>query len=152
VSTALVVCHGNICRSPFAAALLRRAWSRSRIRVDSAGFLGPGRPPPAEAVAVGARYGLDLSAHRSQLLTAERVRAADLIVVMDVAQQRAVCNRFGRAERDVLILGDLDPRPVGTRAIRDPVNQPSEAFEDAYARIERCIEELVRATREVRAT
>ncbi len=138
----LVICHGNVCRSPFAAALLARALPG--VRVESAGFMGPGRPPPREAVAAAARYGANLSVHRSQLLTAERARAADLIVVMDSTQRRAIRDRFGRADGDVLVLGDLDPQPIHARAIRDPVNQPLTVFEETYARIERCARELQR--------
>jgi protein-tyrosine phosphatase len=147
IASLLVVCRGNLCRSPFAAALLRQALSRPRapVRVNSVGLTVPGRPSPAAAVAVAARHGVDLSAHRSQFVTAERVRAADLIVVMDFAQRREICARFGRAERDVLVLGDLDPQPFGARVIRDPVNQPPAVFEQAYARIERCVRELARA-------
>src|SRR5256884_8307665 len=50
----LVICNGNIFRSPFAAAVLRRALELrglGRVRVDSAGFAGPGRATPAGAVA-----------------------------------------------------------------------------------------------------
>jgi hypothetical protein len=45
----------------------------------------------------------------------------------------------------VLVLGDLDPEPIETRVIRDPVEQPKEVFELSYSRIERCVEELARA-------
>jgi protein-tyrosine-phosphatase len=138
----LVVCHGNICRSPFAAALLEQALGPVGIGVHSAGFLGPGRPSPHEAVAVAARRSVDLSRHRSRLLTADLVGSADLIVVMDAAQRRQVCDRFGRAPRDVILLGDLDPAPIETRPIRDPVDQGAEVFEASYARIERCAGEL----------
>jgi protein-tyrosine phosphatase len=140
----LVVCHGNLCRSPFAAALLRSAFARNGVHVDSAGFLGSGRPPPREAIEAAARYDVDLSAHRSQLLSADRARAADLIVVMDPAQRREICGRFGRVPRDVVVLGDLDRQPIDGRAIRDPVKQPLAVFEEAYARIERCARELAR--------
>jgi len=146
----LVVCRGNICRSPFAAALLRPALSRSRVRVDSVGLTAPGRPSPPEAVAAAARHGVDLSVHRSQLVTAENVRAADLIVVMDLTQRHEICARFGRTERDVLVLGDLDPQPIETRVIRDPMRQPLAVFEQTYARIERCVRELARAITAVR--
>jgi protein-tyrosine-phosphatase len=95
-------------------------------------------------VAAALRHGVDLSVHRSQLLTAEAVCAADLIVVMDLTQRHEICVRFGRTERDVLVLGDLDPQPVETRRIRDPVRQPLAVFEQTYARIERCVRELVR--------
>jgi len=142
-ASVLFVCHGNICRSPFAAAVLRRVIHG--VRVDSAGFLGPGRPSPPEAVAAAARHGVDLSVHLSQLVTAETARAADLIVVMDPAQRRAICDRFGRAVRDVLVLGDLDPQLIDARAIRDPVNAPRAVFEESYTRIERCVRELGRA-------
>src|SRR2546426_3320715 len=145
LASVLVVCHGNICRSPFAAALLRASLSRNAVRVDSAGFMGPGRPSPAEAVAAAALYGVDLSAHRSELLTADGARTADLIVVMDPAQRREICDRFGRTVRDVLVLGDLDPQAIGARPIRDPISQPAAVFEAAYARIERCVRELERA-------
>lgn len=141
----LVACHGNICRSPFAAGLLRRELREHGTRVESAGFVGPDRPPPAEALAAAARRGVDLSSHRSCLLVAPLVRPADRIVVMEPAQRRAVCDRFGRQARDVVVLGDLDPEPIETRGIRDPVNGPAEAFEECYARIERCVRELARA-------
>ena len=61
------------------------------------------------------------------------------------AQRREVCDRFGRARRDVLVLGDLDPERVETRTIRDPVERPPAVFEQTYARIERCVRELARA-------
>jgi low molecular weight protein-tyrosine phosphatase len=140
----LVVCRGNICRSPFAAALLRRALSRFGVQVDSVGFTA-GRPSPPDAVAVAARYDVDLCDHRSQLVTAERVRTADLIVVMDHRQRREICERFGRDARDVLLLGDLDPQPNESRTIRDPVREPRAVFEQTYARIVRCARELARA-------
>ncbi len=140
-----MVCHGNICRSPFAAALLARDLAPAGVRVDSAGFTAPNRPCPPEAVTVAARRGVDLSAHRSRLLTATAAHAADLVVVMDPDQGRSLCDRFGRLWRDILVLGDLDPERIAARPIRDPVNQDAEVFEEAYARIERCIAQLIRA-------
>lgn len=141
----IVLCHGNICRSPFAAALLARDLAGTGVSVESAGFIGPGRPSPREAVAAAALRGVDLSEHRSTLLTAPRARAADLVVVMDAVQARVVCDRFGRRRSDILVLGDLDPAPIATRTVRDPVDQPLEVFVETYARIERCAAVLVRA-------
>jgi protein-tyrosine phosphatase len=141
----LVVCHGNICRSPFAAALLAGYLAPAGVRVGSAGFLGLNRPCPPEAVTAAAGRGVDLAAHRSRLLTPDAARRADLIVVMDPAQGRAVRERFGRLPRDIVVLGDLDPAPLTRRAIHDPVDQSLEVFEQSYARIERCVVELVQA-------
>jgi protein-tyrosine phosphatase len=142
----LFVCYGNICRSPYAAAtflrLLPPPW-REETRVQSAGFIGPGRGSPPEAVKVAAARGLDLTAHRSELITPERAAGAALIVVMDRAQQRAVCARYGKSPREVLILGDLDPQPIETRPIQDPWDQPAAVFEECYSRIDRCLRVLV---------
>lgn len=143
--TLLVLCHGNICRSPIAAALLRRELAAFGIDVQSAGFIGFNRPAPAEAVAAAERYNVDLSNHRSRPVTVESVRDADLIVVMDAIQRRLLCERFGRSPRDVIMLGDFDPEPVETRTIRDPVNASRDVFDRVYERIARCVRELVTA-------
>ncbi len=142
----LFVCHGNICRSPFAAAVFARslppAISRS-ITTGSGGFLGAGRTPPARALATGSRLGVDMSAHRSAPITPESVRAADLVVVMSEEQARAVRPSM-RADAVVLVLGDLDPLPAKRRTILDPWDGDAHAFEVSYARIERCVRELAR--------
>jgi protein-tyrosine phosphatase len=143
--TLLVLCHGNICRSPMAAALLDRELRPLGIDVQSAGFIGFNRPPPAEAIAAAESHGVDLTSHRSRPVTADVARAADLIVVMDVIQRRLVCERFGRLPSDVIVLGDLDPAAVETRAIRDPVDQSRQVFDEVYERIARCVQELGRA-------
>jgi protein-tyrosine phosphatase len=140
----LVVCHGNICRSPFAAARLAGWLAPVGVHVASAGFIRPNRACPPEAVMAAARRGVDLAGHRSHLLTADTASRPDLIVVMDPAQGRAIRDRFGRSARDILVLGDLDPAPLTARTIRDPVDKPVEVFEWSYARIERCVAELVR--------
>lgn len=146
--TLLVVCHGNLCRSPFAAALLRQALGPLGVRVDSAGFVRPSRPAPPEALAAAARRGVDLANHLSRLLTADVARAADLIVVMDPVQQRTVRERFGCAARNIIVLADLDPAPPegpDVRTIRDPIAQGPDVFETSYARIERCVAGVVSA-------
>jgi protein-tyrosine-phosphatase len=141
----LFVCHGNIFRSPFAAAVLRRTLEGARVsgvRVESAGLMTAGRPVAREAIAAAARRGIDLTQHTSQLALADLVRTADLVVVMDELQRQTVCERFGRWPRDVLLLGDFDPTAVASRAIEDPVEQGPEVCERVYARIERCVGQL----------
>jgi protein-tyrosine-phosphatase len=134
----LFVCHGNICRSPYAAAVARRLFPTA-VAVESAGFIGPGRPSPPEAVAVAAERGMDLSPHRSQLVTAEHLSRADTIVVMDPEQRRQVIAMRAALPDRVVLLGDLDPEPIKTRSVSDPVDQPIDAFRSSYGRIERCI-------------
>jgi protein-tyrosine phosphatase len=138
----LVLCHGNVCRSPYLEATLRA--KLPTITVESAGFVGPGRSVPAHAVDVASSHGVDLSAHRSRLVTPEMVRRAQLVLVMDARQLDAVVLQLrGVAER-VVVVGDLDPVPLSVRTILDPWNKPRSAFERSYARLERCADTLVR--------
>lgn len=146
-SSVLFVCHGNICRSPYAAESFRRHLPpalRSRIRVTSAGFIGPDRASPPEALAAARRLSVDLAAHRSRLLTADDAACADWIVVMDARQRRWIRDLFGRNGARVMLLGDLDPEPTGPRSIQDPVNGAEAFFHRVYARIDRCAAELAR--------
>src|SRR3989442_7532155 len=83
----LFVCHGNICRSPLAAALLRRALSQKKVGVGSAGFMCPERPAPPAAVAAAAHYGVERSCHRPQHLMADHAPRVDLLLVVDASRR-----------------------------------------------------------------
>ena len=89
----LVLCEGNHCRSPIAAALLQEALG-SEFSVSSAG-LGAlvDHPAHPEAERLLAGHGLDISTHRGRQLNKEIALKADLILVMDQAQKEA-CERL----------------------------------------------------------
>ncbi|MEX0666480.1 MAG: protein-tyrosine-phosphatase [Acidimicrobiia bacterium] len=80
----LVVCTGNICRSPMGEALLRAHLDArgTAVNVHSAGTMAWNAGPPNEAVAAMAEMGLDISAHRSRQLTTELIGEADLVLGM----------------------------------------------------------------------
>jgi protein-tyrosine phosphatase len=137
-----VVCHGNICRSPYLEAVLKRALPD--LTVTSAGFVGPGRPVPPFSLAVSARRGLDLSEFRSRPLVPTTVRDADLVIVMDARQAHYISAHLGVAPRRIMVAGDLDPIPGTTRAIEDPWRQPIDAYVAAFDRLDRCAATLVR--------
>jgi len=132
----LVVCYGNICRSPYLEAVLKRAMPD--MRVASAGFVGPGRAVPPVALTVSAQRGLNLSAFRSRQLVPAIVRDADLVVVMDAYQARSVERYFGVPRKRIVVAGDLDPLPSASRAILDPWEQPTAAFVSSFDRLDRC--------------
>ncbi len=85
--TVLVVCTANICRSPMAAALLERhlAALGSSMRVVSAGIHATAAPVAADAIAVMAERGLDISAHEARLLARDDVRYASVVLTMERA-------------------------------------------------------------------
>lgn len=141
--TVLFLCHGNVCRSPFAAAVLARALesTNARVSIASAGFIGPNRPSPPEALASASRFGIDLAKHRSTLITQDVIGSTDLVVVMSATQARAIQHAY-KLRQPPLILGDLDPGPIDSRTIVDPWGGSPELFDSSYARIERCVREL----------
>lgn len=81
--TVLVVCTANQCRSPMAAAMLRRAMPGAAVTVLDAGFGEPGHPVTAGTLEAAAGLGLDLSEHRSTQVDAEVLERADLVLTME---------------------------------------------------------------------
>ena len=144
IRNVVFLCLGNICRSPYAEARLRRhlevAGLADAMRVQSAGFVQPGRPSPPTARQVALERGLDLEEHRAEVLSGEHLRGSDLILVMTNRQQRDLRGRYGRP--DTLHLGDLDPGPIPRRDILDPIEKPAPVFREVYERIDRAVETL----------
>lgn len=138
----LVVCHGNVCRSPFAAAVLRKL---SSVPVTSAGFLEGGRSVPPAAAEAATIWSIDLADHRSQVITRELLDEADLVVVMDTAQASGVLRANPASRGRVVFLGDLDTEPPESRTIIDPWGKPLSAFSRVFERIDRCCRQLARA-------
>lgn len=134
-----------MCRSPFAEAILKQSdllRGRNSRRIASAGFVAPGQPSPDTARTVAERRGYDLADHRSRLMELSELRRPSLVVVMEPGQRDAIAAIAGRPRREVLLLGDLDPAPGGSRSVRDPFRRPEAVFEEVYARIDRCVTEL----------
>ena len=133
------VCLGNICRSPFAA----RLWAShvSSIEASSAGFIGPGRPPPEEALSAACAWGLDHADHRSRIATAEITRGADVVFVFDRYHVKML-SKHGHGTERVFWLGDFDPEWAGKRAIPDPWGKPEAEFERTFERIARCVNDV----------
>lgn len=143
----LFVCHGNICRSPYAAGAFRARLGPEAtymIRVDSAGFIGPIRPAPRFAVEEAASRGVNLRDHRSRTLTPGAVKSADIVVVMEPDQVTALTRMFPTTA-SIVVLGDLDPLPDGGRVITDPVDRSRGVFAASYDRIDRCVAALAEA-------
>ena len=142
------MCHGNVCRSPFAEVVFAQRMQglqAAPVAVSSAGFIGPNRQPPPQALATAGLRGADLSNHRSTVITGSIAVEADLIVVMAADQAAAMNRRFPRIHAPVLVLGDFDPLPIITRTIRDPWGCDDAVFAASYDRISRCVTELAAA-------
>jgi protein-tyrosine phosphatase len=115
----LMVCTGNICRSPMALGLADQiALEKSRdVEIRSAGTAGLiDLPPEPHAITVCRERGIDIRDHRSRPLTADLVAWADRILVMEWAHADAVSTLDPSAVDKVVHLGPL----VGFAEIADP--------------------------------
>ncbi|MDT8340385.1 MAG: hypothetical protein RQ751_02645 [Longimicrobiales bacterium] len=141
VESVLFVCLGNVCRSPYGERVFA-ARAGDGLRVASAGFIGPGRPPPDSARRVAGERGVRHDDHRSQLVTPEMLAGADAIFFFDRYNLARLRRAAGVRPERLFWLGDFDSEWAGRRAIPDPWGKPEEEFQRVFARIERCVAEV----------
>ena len=126
----LVVCTGNICRSPVAEAMLRRVMPGKQLSSAGLGALvGHGVEPTARELAEA--DGLEVSDHVARQITQEMLQAADLILVMSDGQRRAVADLAPAALGKTMTLGKWLDDGKG-RDIPDPYRKSREAFEQVH--------------------
>ncbi len=131
----LVMCYGNIYRSPFVAARLGSLLAgRPGLEIRSAGFHPvPERPSPAEFVRLAEGYGIDLEPHRSRLVAPADLEWAEAIVIMDRYNWERLRPFGAEIQGKILWLGAFsDSGPV---EIQDPYAQPA-------SRVQAIVEQL----------
>jgi protein-tyrosine phosphatase len=141
----IILCTGNICRSPMAAAVLESALADGRetsaaghdgvVAVSSAG-LGALVGYPADDCAIRLLHarGLDISTHRARAFDGALGLAHDLILTMTLEQRYHVERRWPLLQGRVFVLGcwnDVE--------IEDPYRRGDKAFRKALSDIDRCV-------------
>lgn len=136
----LVLCQGNVIRSVFAAELLSAALKgRSRVTIQSAGLATrPGWRAHARVIARCRERGIDVGGHASVAASRAMVKAADVVLVMEVSQLVAMTRRFFGDRRKTFLLTCLAPDvPL---EIADPAGK-----DDAV--VDSCLDHVARAVR-----
>jgi protein-tyrosine-phosphatase len=142
----LFVCHGNIIRSPMAAALLsqRLAELCPAIAVKSAGFHAePGRPADPRALALAGEFGVSLDDHRATKISADLVEQAGAIFLMDGLNRAELVSRYPEAASKAFMLGAwLDERRLPGLEIADPYDGDDTDILRCYELLESAIRNL----------
>ncbi|ENM3904407.1 low molecular weight phosphotyrosine protein phosphatase [Vibrio cholerae] len=131
----LVVCVGNICRSPTGERVLQKLLPHKTIA--SAGIAAEksrlvGKPADAMAIEVAAEHGVDVENHHSQQLTPQLCSQYDLILVMEKGHMEALTQIAPEARGKTMLFGQW----IGQKDIPDPYRQSKEAFDHAYKLID----------------
>jgi protein-tyrosine phosphatase len=136
----LLVCTGNTCRSPMAAALFEHALrdrlggdagalAENNITVTSAGVAaGSGARPSDHAIEVMAQRGIDVSGHRSRALSLELINRADYIFVMTQGHLDSVVQMAPSARERCRLLCDQD--------VEDPIGGSAEVYAACAGQLE----------------
>jgi len=129
----LVVCAGNICRSPTAEYVLKAKLADKQIKVSSAGLTAlVGKPADPMAQKIAASHGVAMEEHKGQQLSSQLVGSNSVILVMEQRHLNDLHSRYPEARGKTFLLGKW----INNAEIPDPYRQSQEAFEHVYALID----------------
>lgn len=129
----LMVCLGNICRSPLAEGVLKSKVSEN-VTVDSAGTSGyhDGEQPDERSIEVAHKHGIDITHQRSRKFTVADFDNFDIIYAMDDSNYHNIVG-LSRNDEDVqkvkMILNEVEPNNIN---VPDPYYGGNEGFENVY--------------------
>jgi protein-tyrosine phosphatase len=135
----LMVCLGNICRSPLAEGILKSKVNNNLFFVDSAGTAAyhVGKLPEERSIDVARNYGVDITHQKARKFTVKDFDAFDVIYVMDASNYQNVM-LVARNNRDVqkvkMILNETHPDK--NASVPDPYYGGSTGFENVYKMLE----------------
>ena len=134
----LILCIGNICRSPMCEAIFSDKFEKHPSHHISSAGLGALVDSPADPLAqlVMRQKGLNISAHRARQVTREMLLTSDIIFTMSTRQQEDIEIMMPSLRGRVYRLGKW-----GGYDVPDPYQRPIEAFEQALTLIEQGIED-----------
>ncbi|WP_419211766.1 low molecular weight protein-tyrosine-phosphatase [Maribacter sp. X9] len=134
----LMVCLGNICRSPLAEGILKSKVDSAYIKVDSAGTASyhVGNPPDPRSIKVAQENGIDISKQRCRKFTASDFDRFDLIYAMDKSNYGNIIG-LARTKEDTekvrLLLSEID---LDDKEVPDPYYDSRDGFEKVYRMID----------------
>ena len=130
----LMVCLGNICRSPLAEGILKSKLGGTTIQVDSAGTAGYhiGKKPDNRSISIAKKYGIDISQQQCRQFTAKDFEKFDLIYGMDNSNYQnivALATNKDDIAKVNLLLHRLN---LDNKEVPDPYYGSEDGFEQIF--------------------
>lgn len=142
----LMVCLGNICRSPLAEGILKSKVDPNTVIVDSAGTAGyhTGNPPDSRSITVAKKYGIDISAQVCRKFSSIDFDTFDFIYVMDKSNYRDIIQLSNSIEHTAkvrLLLSEIDG---SKKEVPDPYYGGEDGFEHVFNLIDAACNQIVK--------
>ena len=141
----LMVCLGNICRSPLAEGILTSMVDTNKVIVDSAGtgHWHVGNHPDPRSVATAKKHGIDISKQRGRQFSIRDFTIFDIIYVMDSSNMENVLSLSetkADKEKVSLILDNIFPDE--NVDVPDPYYGGELGFENIYEMLDKACEQI----------
>lgn len=150
----LMVCLGNICRSPLAEGILRRQIEEAGLdwTVDSAGTLNyhEGSPPHPDSQKVAKFNGIDIGAQRARQIRLEDIDSFDIIYALAADVQTGIQQMFGdrfNPNQVSMLMNELYPGQ--NQQVPDPYYGTEEDFHRVYALLDQVCAAVIRNHRKI---
>ncbi|WP_091869723.1 low molecular weight protein-tyrosine-phosphatase [Pricia antarctica] len=142
----LMVCLGNICRSPLAEGILKSKVNPEAVFVDSAGTGGfhVGNAPDPRSIAVARKYGLNIEKQRCRKFQVPDFQKFDVIYVMDKTNYDnivALAQNNTDIQKVKLLLEEVD---LPEKQVPDPYYDEEDGFEHVYHLIDQACDAIVK--------
>lgn len=140
----LMVCLGNICRSPLAEGILKNKVKATQIHVDSAGTAGyhVGNPPDQRSIIVAHNHGIDISQQRCRKFTVSDFDTFDLIYAMDNSNYNNIIGQSRNkkdSEKVSLLLSEINFK---NEEVPDPYYDSEDGFEKVFHMIDQACDAI----------
>ena len=131
----LMVCLGNICRSPLAEGILAHKTKHLNIKVDSAGTAGYhiGKLPDERSIEIAEKYNIDLTKQRARQFSRADFDDFDIIYAMDTnnyAHLISLADNKTERNKVRLILNEVNPEKF--ESVPDPYYGGDDGFQNIY--------------------
>ena len=138
----LILCTGNLCRSPMAEGYLRKLLAEGNIdgvSVESAGLAAlPGSPATDSARRTALSNGFSIEDHVSKPVTLEALNQADEVLVMEHAQKAIILRQVEELAGKIRLLGEFNSTP--SQEIDDPYGSNMGSYEETFESIKSAVD------------
>ena len=141
----LMVCLGNICRSPLAEGILKEKTKDLNTEIDSAGTASYhiGNPPDPRSIEIAKKYNIDLTTQRARQFHYTDFEKFDLIYAMDknnYAQLMSQATSEKERNKIKMILNEIEPNSF--KSVPDPYYGGDNGFQKVYNMLETACEKI----------